>query len=145
MNTFYSVLPFLYLYTITNFYSHSHHHYYYDYFCYYCFCHWYCHYYFFIFDAFYFVFLVFTILFYLCTYIEHFQILRKWHGGTMSKVDNKDTETILVALMGPLNTACLTYSSDDLLLRWHYYILPLTILSLIIKKEWLLFCKYFLI
>ena len=144
MNTFYSVLPFLYLYTITNFYSHSHH-YYYDYFCYYCFCHWYCHYYVFIFDAFYFVFLVFTILFYLCTYIEHFQNLSKWHGGTLSKVDNKDTETILVVLMGPLNTACLTYSSDDFLLRWRCYILPLTILSLIIIKEWLLFCKYFLI
>ena len=40
---------------------------------------------------------------------------------------NKNTETVSVAFMGLLNTVCLTYSSDDLLFRWHYYILPLTI------------------
>ena len=50
-NTFYSVLTFLYFYTITNFYSHLHQ-YCYDYFCYYCFCHFHCHYYSFIFNDF---------------------------------------------------------------------------------------------
>ena len=51
LSTFYSVLTFLYFYTITNFYSQFHH-YCYNYFCYYCFCHFHCHYYFFIFNAF---------------------------------------------------------------------------------------------
>ena len=50
LKTFYYILKFLYLYTITNFYSH--YHYYYDYFCYYCFCHCHCHYYLFICSAF---------------------------------------------------------------------------------------------
>ena len=52
LNTCYSVLTFLYFYTITNFDSLF---YYYDYFhcycCYYYFCHCHCHYYFFIFNA----------------------------------------------------------------------------------------------
>ena len=59
LNTFYSVLTFLYFYTITNFCSHSHH---------YC----YCFVIVIIISSFSmlltFIFLVFTILFYLCIY-----------------------------------------------------------------------------
>ena len=33
------------------------------------------------------------------------------------KVDNKDTETVSVSLMGTLNSVCLSYSSDNLLLK----------------------------
>ena len=50
---------------------------------------------------------------------------------TLFKIGNKDTETLSV-LMGTLNTVCLTYSSDDLLLKWHYYILPLKIISFVL-------------
>ena len=55
LNTFYSILVFLYFHTIINFDSHYHHYCYdycYYYCCYYYFHHFYCHYYFFIFNAF---------------------------------------------------------------------------------------------
>ena len=51
---------------------------------------------------------------------------------TFFKVGTKDTETVPVSLMGTLNTLCLTYSFDGLLFKWHYYILPLTILFFIL-------------
>ena len=108
-SVFASVLTFLYFYTIANFYSHSHH-YCYDYFCYYCFCHCHCHYYFFIFNAF-----------------NLFKVIQ-----TLFKVGIKGTEAVSVSMMGTLNTVCLIYSSDDLLLKWHCYILPLTIISFIL-------------
>ena len=43
--------------------------------------------------------------------------------ATLLTVGNKDTETASVSLMGTLNTVYLTYSSDNLLLQWHYYII----------------------
>ena len=55
-------------------------------------------------------------------------------SSTLFKVGKKDTETVSVPLMGTLNTACLTYFSDNLLSTWRYY------------SPWqlfLLFCKYF--
>ena len=52
---------------------------------------------------------------------------------TLFKVGIKDTQPALVSLMGTLHTACLTYSADDLLLKWHCYILPLTIISFILQ------------
>ena len=131
LNTFYSVLTFLYFYTITNFYSHSHH-YCYDYLCYYCFCHYHCHYYFFIFNAlnFYFSSFYHSILTLYISNILKFQTndLAK----ILFKVSNKDIEAVSVSLMGTLSTVCLTYSSDDLLLKWHCYVLPLTIISFIL-------------
>ena len=169
LNTFYSILTFLYFYTITNFYSHSHHHYY-DYFCYYCFC--YCHYHFFISNAFnaflkpqvffffsealpmcnqiiniitlLLLFILFLILgfsylhyvifafqckmafwmaFYLCIY----RIFLNFKQITWPNIVQRlYTETV------PLNTICLTYSSDDLV-KWHYYILPFTIIYFILQ------------
>ena len=95
LNPFYSVLTFLYFYTITNFYSHSHH--YYGYSCYF----------FVIVIAIVissfsilltFIILVFTILFY----------------HSLFKVGNKDIETVSVSLMGTLSPVFLTFSSDDL-------------------------------
>ena len=55
--------------------------------------------------SFYFIFL----------YIKYFEILNVWRGQTLFKVGNKDTDTVSLPLMGTLNTACLIYSSDDLL------------------------------
>ena len=52
--------------------------------------------------------------------MEYFKILIILGGLTLFKVGN---------------SVCLIYSSDDPVLKWHYYILPLTIISL--------FCKYF--
>ena len=131
LNTLYSVLTFLYFYTNTNFYSHSHHCYY-DYFCYYCFCHCHCH---FIISSFSmlltFISLVFTILLYLCIF-RIFLNFKQMTCRTLFKFGNKDTETVSVSLMETLNTVCLTYSSDDLLLKWYYYIIPLTIISFIL-------------
>ena len=60
-----------------------------------------------------FIFLVFVILFYLCTYRTFLNDVVK----TLIKVGNKDTEALSVSLMGTLNTICLTYWSDDLLLK----------------------------
>ena len=60
-----------------------------------------------------FIFLVFVILFYLCTYRIFLNDVVK----TLIKVGNKDTEALSVSLMGTLNTICLTYWSDDLLLK----------------------------
>ena len=130
LNTFYSVLTFLY-YTITNFYSDSHH-YCYDYLCYYCFCHYHCHYYFFIFNAFNFYFSSFhhsTLSLYIWNI---FKFQTNDVAKTLFKVDIKDTETVSVFLMRTLNTACLIHSSDNLLLRWYCYVLPLTIISFIL-------------
>ena len=116
LNTFYSVLTFLYFYTITNFCSHSHH---------YC----YCFVIVIIISSFSmlltFIFLVFTILFYLCIYwiFLNFKQMTWLNIATLLTVGNKDTETASVSLMGTLNTVYLTYSSDNLLLQWHYYII----------------------
>ena len=132
LNTFYSVLTFLYSYTVTNFYSHSHH-FRYDYFRYYWFCYCRFHYFFFIFNLLSFIFLVFTTLFYLFIYriFLNFKQMTKM-GKTLLKVGIKDTEVVSVSLMGTLSTVCLTSSSDDLLLKWHCYILSLTIISFIL-------------
>ena len=132
LNTFYSVLTFLYSYTVTNFYSHSHH-FRYDYFRYYCFCYCRFHYFFFIFNLLSFIFLVFTTLFYLFIYriFLNFKQMTKM-GKTLLKVGIKDTEVVSVSLMGTLSTVCLTSSSDDFLLKWHCYILSLTIISFIL-------------
>ena len=80
-----------------------------------------------------FIFLGFTILFYLCIYriFLNFKQMTKM-GKTLFKVGIKDTEFLSVSLMGTLNTVCLTSSSDDLFFKWHYYILPLTIISFIL-------------
>ena len=80
-----------------------------------------------------FIFLGFTILFYLCIYriFLNFKQMTKM-GKTLFKVGIKDTEVLSVSLMGTLNTVCLTSSSDDLLFKWHCYILPLTIISFIL-------------
>ena len=80
-----------------------------------------------------FIFLGFTILFYLCIYriFLNFKQMTKM-GKTLFKVGIKDTEILSVSLMGLLNTVCLTSSSDDLFFKWHYYILPLTIISFIL-------------
>ena len=80
-----------------------------------------------------FIFLGFTILFYLCIYriFLNFKQMTKM-GKTLLKVGIKDTEFLSVSLMGTLNTVCLTSSSDDLFFKWHYYILPLTIISFIL-------------
>ena len=131
LNTFYSVLTFLYFYTITNFYSHSHH-YCYDYFCYHCFCHCHFHYYLFIFNAFNLYFSSFD-HYILYLYISNiFKFEANDVTKTLFKVGIKDTEAVSVSLMGNLNTVCLTYSSDDLLLKWRCYVLPLTIISFIL-------------
>ena len=132
LNTFYSVLTFLYSYTVTNFYSHSHH-FRYDYFRYYCFCYCRFHYFFFIFNLLSFIFLVFTTLFCLFIYriFLNFKQMTKM-GKTLLKVGIKDTEVVSVSLMGTLSTVCLTSSSDDFLLKWHCYILSLTIISFIL-------------
>ena len=116
LNTFYSVLTFLYFYTITNFYSHSHH-YYYDYFCYYCFCHCHCHYYFFIFNAFNFYFSSFYHSILSLYILNNFKFYTNDVAKTLFKVGNKDTEAVSVSLMGILNTVCLIYSSDVILLK----------------------------
>ena len=131
LNTLYSVWTFLCFYLITNFYSHFRHSYY-DYFC---------------IIVFFIVItiiissfsmlitlisLVFTILFYLCIYRIFFNFKQMTCDQILLKVGNKDTETVLVSLMGTLNTVCLTYSSDNFLLKWHYFILPLTIISFIL-------------
>ena len=80
-----------------------------------------------------FIFLGFTILFYLCIYriFLNFKQMTKM-GKTLLKVGIKDTEFLSVSLMGTLNTVCLTSSSDDLFFKWHYYILPLTIIFFIL-------------
>ena len=131
-NTFYSVLTFLYFYTITNFYFHLHQ-YCYDYFCYYCFCHFHCHYYSFIFNDFNFDFSSFTILFYLCIYRIFLDFKQMtWPKHCTKLALYKDIEAVSVYLMVSLNTVCLTYSSDDLLLKWHCYVLPLTIIYFIL-------------
>ena len=132
LNTFYSVLTFLYSYTVTNFYSHSHH-FRYDYFRYYCFCYCRFHYFFFIFNLLSFIFLVFTTLFYLFIYriFLNFKQMTKM-DKTLLKVGIKDTEVVSVSLMETLSTVCLTSSSDDFLLKWHCYILSLTIISFIL-------------
>ena len=75
---------------------------------------------------------VFNILFYTFVYIEYLIILNIWHDRTLLKVGNKDTEIISVSLLWNLNNVSLIYSSDDLLLKWHYYILLLTIISFIL-------------
>ena len=48
------------------------------------------------------------------------------------KVGSKDTETTSESFMRILDSVCLMCSSDDLLLKWNYYILPLTIISFIL-------------
>ena len=96
LDTFYSVLTFLYFCAIASFCSHSRH-YYCDCFYYYCFCHCHCHYHFFIFSAFNFYFSSFC-------------------------------HPILSLYISSIFTVYLTYSSDNLLSRWYYYILPLTII-----------------
>ena len=53
----------------------------------------------------------------------------------MFKVGNKDTETVSMSLMGPLNTVCLTYSSDHLLLKRYYYVIWLHIEKTSKKKR----------
>ena len=80
-----------------------------------------------------FIFLGFTILFYLCIcrIFLNFKQMTKM-GKTLFKVGIKDTEILSVSLMGLLNTVCLTSSSDDLFFKWHCYILPLTIIFFIL-------------
>ena len=73
------------------------------------------------------VFIIYRIYFYWI-----FLNLNEWRSRTLFKVDNKDTETVSVSLMGTLNSVCLIYSSNDLLSKWNYYILPLTIISFIL-------------
>ena len=94
-------------------YHYCYYYYYYYYFhyycCYYYFWHCYCHYYFFVFNAFNFYFSSF-----------YLSILSFWHGQTLFNVSNKDTETISVSLMNTLSSVCMIYSSNDLLLKWHY-------------------------
>ena len=73
LSTFYSILTFLYFYTITNFDSH-YHLYFYDCFHYYC-CYYYlshCHYYFFISMLLTVISPVFIILFHNFLYVEYF-------------------------------------------------------------------------
>ena len=48
------------------------------------------------------------------------------------KVDNKDTETGSVTLVRTLNNVSFIDSSDNLILKLHYYILPLTVISFIL-------------
>ena len=136
LKTFYSILTFLYFYMITNFDSHYHHHYYdyfHYYFRYYDFCYCYCYHYFFVFNAFNFYHSRFyDSVLYLCIYraflnCKHMKWLNIVQDG------NKDTETISVSLKETLNSVCLIYYSDNLLLKWRYYILPLTIISFIQK------------
>ena len=142
LRTFYSVLAFSYFQTIINFYSHSDH-YCYDCFCFYCFCH--CHYYFFICNVFNFYFSSFSHSI-LSLFISNiFKFKTNDMTKTLFKVGIKDTEAISVTLMGTLNIVCLTYSSDDLLLKWHCYILPLTIISFILWvffNLYLLYCRF---
>ena len=78
-----------------------------------------------------FISLVFIILFYLCIY----RIFLSFKCMTWSAIVqncNKNTETVSVFSLGTLNNFCLIYSSDDVLLKWHYYILPLTIIYFIL-------------
>ena len=56
-----------------------------------------------------------------------------WCDCLLFKVGNKDTETISVSLMWTFNSVYLIYSSHNLLLKLHYYILPLTITSFILQ------------
>ena len=130
-NTFYSVLTFLYFYAITNFYSHLRQ-YCYDYFCYYCFCHCHWHYYFFSFNAFNFDFSSFYHSILLLHISNIFRFQTNDVAKTLYKVGIKDIEAVSVYLMVSLNTVCLTYSSDDLLLKWHCYVLPLKFISFIL-------------
>ena len=76
--------------------------------------------------------LVFTILFYLCIYRIFLNFKQMTCDRILLKVGSKDTETVSVSLMGTLNTVCLTYSSENLLLKWRYFILLLTIISFIL-------------
>ena len=144
LKTFYSLLTFLYFYKIISFYSHSDH-YCYNCFCCYCFCHCYCHYYFFIFNACNFFFSSFyhSILSLFISNIFNFKTYDL--AKTLFKVGIKDTDAISVTLMGTLNIVCLSYSSEDLLLKWHCYILPLTIISFflwVFFNLYLLYCRF---
>ena len=83
------------------------------------FCHYHYHCYFFIFNAFnihFFSFYHSILSFYISLY--------KWCGQILFKVGKKNTDTVSVFLMGTLDTFCLNFSSDDLFLKWQYYILP---------------------
>ena len=60
-------------------------------------------------------------------------------GEHCSKLAIK-TETVSVSLMGNFNSVCLTYSSDDFLFKWHYYIMPLTIISFVLYIFFKLLC-----
>ena len=62
-----------------------------------------------------FIILDFLILFYLFLY-------------RIFKVCNKNTETVSLFFMRTLNSVGLTYSSDNFLLKWYCYILPLIII-----------------
>ena len=64
-----------------------------------------------------FIFLVFTILFYLCIYRIFLIFKQMTWLKILFKVGIKDTEVVSVSLMETLNTVCLTYSSDNLLLK----------------------------
>ena len=64
-----------------------------------------------------FIFVAFTILFYLCIYRTFLNFKQMTVAKTLFKVGIKDTEAVSVSLMGTLNTVCLTHSSDDLLLK----------------------------
>ena len=100
---------FLFCFNVSVFLYDSHHYYY---FCYYLFLSLPLPLLFLHFQCFYFYFLQ---LFFIFVYIEYFWILNKWRGRTLLKVGNKDTETVSVSLMGPVNTVCLNYFCDDLL------------------------------
>ena len=52
---------------------------------------------------------------------------------TLFKVSIKDSEAVSLSLMRTLNTFCLIHSSDDILLRWYCYVLPLIIISFILE------------
>ena len=79
-----------------------------------------------------FVNLVFIILFYIFVYIEYFKILNRWRGRTLFNVCNKDYISV-----SEMNfEQCLfnlSYSFDGFILKWHYYVLLLTIFSFIRK------------
>ena len=78
------------------------------------------------------IIIIFVILIYTFVYIEYFWILNIWRSRTLFNIGNKDTEIISVSLLWNLINVCQIYFSVNLLLKWHYYILSLIIISFIL-------------